>query len=188
MREQQTGRAQVGAQRALRRGEADQRAGHGEQRNAHQRRDRHALRVQQVGHDQKIAEERHHGGVAMAARLEQLQAGEHCQQHDARSAAEDRAVLGEDGADRQHGHREQLPARGQGRAGERDLRAPGVQPREQQRQPPGHAQRMRRRDQQQRDDQAAEVARRDGAHLGRERMRLHHAFPCRARACRQAEQ
>ena len=186
VRQQQAGGAQVGAQRTLRRGEADQRAGHRQQRHAHQGRGGDALRVEQVGHDQEVAQEGHHGAVAVRAHLEQLQAGEQHQQHDARRAAEQRAVLDIHGGERQGRHRQQQPARRQGRAAQANLRAPGVQAEREQGQPPGHAQGVRTCHQDEREQQTGKVAQRHGAHFRGERVGNRHAAEYSASACRQA--
>ncbi len=170
VREQQPRGAQVGARRAHRRAETDQRGGEHEKAEAHDERRRDRLRVEEIGDDQEEAEKRRHRRVALGARFHELQAGEHHQQQDPGAAAEQRAALEPDGEHRHRGHAEQQPARRQRRAVQGAVRAPAEEAESEKRKPPGRAQGMRREHQGKRADQPAEVARADRALLGGEGM------------------
>jgi hypothetical protein len=156
---------------SLRRAEADQRRGEREQRGAHQPRGRDRLRVEEVGDDEEVAEEGGERGVAMGARLEQLEPGEQHQQDDAGTAAEERAVLHPDAEHPHRGDAEHQPARRQRRAVERVPEAPREQAQREHGEPPRRAQRVRRGDQHERGDEPGQVARADGAHGGGEGVR-----------------
>jgi hypothetical protein len=145
---QQYGRGlQVGARRAAGRAKADQRRREGEQRRCHEQRRGDRLCVQEIRDDQEIAEKSGRRGVAVGARLEQLQAREQHQQQDAGLAAEKRAVFDPHAEHRHRGHADHQPARGQRRPVDRVMNAPAVQAQGEQREPPGGAQRVWRDDQ-----------------------------------------
>ena len=158
MREQERGGAQVGARRALRRGEADQRGGEQEHRQSHGRRGRDGLGIQKVGDHQEVAEERGERGVAVGARLEQLQSGEQHEEQDPGLAPEQHAELDPHAEHRHRGDAEDQPARRQRRAVERKIHAPAIEAQREQRQPPRRALRVRRDHQHERRDQPREIA------------------------------
>jgi len=171
LREQHARGAQVGARLAAGGAEADQRRGGGEERRAHQRRGADRLRVEEVGDDEEVGEERGHRRVAVGARLEQLQPGEEHEQQDAGLPAEDGAELDPHAEHRHRSDAEHQPARGQRRALQREIHPPAVEAEREQRQPPRRAQRVRRDDQPERDHEPHQIARGDGPELRSQGMR-----------------
>jgi len=182
--EKQSRRAEVRPQRTLRCAESHHCRRDHRERNAHRQRCSDVLRVEKIGDDEEVAEKRDRRRVAVCTGLEQFQAGEQEEQHDPGHPAEDRVIFHPYAEHRRRCDEQQHAAPRQRQPADEHQCAHAVQAQRQQRQPPGRAQGMRRRDDRKRQNQAGEVAGRHETDFGRERVRRGHGPSYRASAFR----